>query len=477
MDGPAPLLALIVGLSVIGTAVVVLRVVLIVIHELGHALAGLTMGMPAREISIGAGEARARAEVGGVQLTLRRLGVGFVGYVLLRPTGSFAFRVRHSIVLLAGVGAEVVVWFVVVGEPFPPAPVWIASLDGAFIYGVITFTLFLLIIHDVIANLVPMTIGGVANDGIRLVAVLNPRNSIEQQHRQHQQLYRLAQAVLDLERGQVEEALVRLDAELAAATSADPFDPGASDPARLERRLIQRIRASSLIQLLRYDEAVEASAEAWSGARAAADGDLKLENEAVECGGLHAYALALAGSDLDRALELAVADVARDRSPATRHTLGAVLVHGADPARGVDLLTATLPAAPTDVDRMETHRFLAIGRWQLGEIAAASDHVRSAIEAYPAAADHRLQDLPEAIRPPRPRPEPSAPPDGGHLASMGQGEPDGDHSGQDDRGHGGSAEPPDQQRHIRGGGAIDQPDHGLEPGQDPGHGRDAGHAG
>ncbi len=147
-------------------------------------------------------------------------------------------------------------------------------------------------------------------------------------------------------------------------------------------------QGSALLQLGRYPEAIlvsEQQLELFEGMDLPdVDGAPEARAKATaELGATLAYGLALDGSQLSRALELAESAVEANPSEAVLGTVGAVLVQVGREREGIEILKETLLIAPTALDKFETHRFLALGHRALGEVEAAIDHCQRALAIRP----------------------------------------------------------------------------------------------
>jgi tetratricopeptide (TPR) repeat protein len=84
---------------------------LLVLHELGHALAARLVGWKVTEIAIGFGRELRRFRIGAMRVRLRALPVE--GYVQFSPNSTERARIKHAFVYLAGPLTELLVLAVV----------------------------------------------------------------------------------------------------------------------------------------------------------------------------------------------------------------------------------------------------------------------------------------------------------------------------------------------------------------------------
>ncbi|MCB1203440.1 MAG: M50 family metallopeptidase [Verrucomicrobiae bacterium] len=91
-------------------------VVLLVVHEFGHALVARALGWRVEKVSIGTGRVRAEYRLLGLPVEFRTLPLS--GYVVPRPLDLRLPRVKHFLIYAAGPGVEllsVALWVVILG--------------------------------------------------------------------------------------------------------------------------------------------------------------------------------------------------------------------------------------------------------------------------------------------------------------------------------------------------------------------------
>lgn len=163
---------------------VVARLLLVGVHEAGHALAAAALGWRVRRVVIGLGKAALRWTVRGVPVRIARFPIG--GYVALKPRHLRQVRVRSALIYFAGPGAELAVLAVIVAlvgfgtlttRHVDP---WIVAAQAASAA----------IVLDVVTNLIPIAFAArmdpraplQVTDGLGMImSFVWPRSVFEQQ--------------------------------------------------------------------------------------------------------------------------------------------------------------------------------------------------------------------------------------------------------------------------------------------------------
>ena len=122
--------------------VIALWIPMLVVHELGHALAAKALGWRVREIVIGFGRELWRGQIGETRLSIRLAPVE--GYVLPEPATPEGIRWKSALIYAAGPGAEFLVlgfvlavfgWDTVFGATDTLLEVSLRSLAIVILYG------------------------------------------------------------------------------------------------------------------------------------------------------------------------------------------------------------------------------------------------------------------------------------------------------------------------------------------------------
>jgi Peptidase family M50 len=134
-------------------------VLLIVTHELGHALVGKALGYRIFEVSVGAGPRLVDVPLGRTRVVVRLLPIG--GHTLLAPRSARLLPARDVFVALAGafVNLFMVLW------------AFTADLSNAFTFGIVLIGS-AVVVENLIPRRVTNAIGVVQSDGLRAALAL-----------------------------------------------------------------------------------------------------------------------------------------------------------------------------------------------------------------------------------------------------------------------------------------------------------------
>ena len=163
----------VVKLSVLGIALA--WVPLLMLHELGHALAGWLAGWRIQEIVIGFGRELAQFRVGGCLVRLRAAPVE--GYVVPSPTDVRHARWKSAFIYAAGPGAELAVvglLWVLMGERL--------TRPATELHWILLQSIAVAAAMGVIFNLLPLPSGGGVRDGLGILASLAVSDQAFQHH-------------------------------------------------------------------------------------------------------------------------------------------------------------------------------------------------------------------------------------------------------------------------------------------------------
>jgi hypothetical protein len=322
-------------------------VIVLVAHELGHALVGRVLGVRVYEVALGYGPRLARVRLGRTEVDVRMLPFG--GNTVMVPAHPAPLRMALGVLAgpLANLAVVVVTVFV-----WPRSGPWVAPL-------VIANTIVL------VGNLWPMKVatplGRVASDGLAIVTLLRaPSDELSQMDA----IRHAAEAATALKRRDPAAAVRYAEAGLAAHPdhralrhylTVGLIRMGRFDTARAQ---LQSLLASDGVEP--HQRAIDLNNLAWTdlmsddpglldeAVAASEEAQRKLAwNPAVK--GTRGYALIQAGRVADGVLLARRAyDTHRDRSD--RATSACVVAIGA--ARGRDLATArAMLAAAARLDR------------------------------------------------------------------------------------------------------------------------------
>lgn len=180
---------------------IVFWAIMLVWHELGHAMMARLLGWHVGEISIGFGPRLWAGHVGRTRLSVRL--VPIEGYVLPAPANTQGARLKSALIYAAGPGSELLLlgamiaflgWDTVFNDASTPGPIALKTLAIVIIWGAGL-------------NLIPFSIGGGVSDGLGiLLAPFLTRETIEQRMLTLDQIEvdRLANA------GETDQALAQL---------------------------------------------------------------------------------------------------------------------------------------------------------------------------------------------------------------------------------------------------------------------------
>ena len=147
---------------------------MLVLHELGHAVAARLCGWEVREIVIGFGRVIWQGRLGGTRIRVKLAPVE--GYVLPVPTGRGAFRLKSAFVYAAGPGAELLLLGLLLA---------VFGVDGIFndsdaVAPIALQSLAIVILLGAGFNLLPFHTEGAVSDGLGILsAPFLTRESIE----------------------------------------------------------------------------------------------------------------------------------------------------------------------------------------------------------------------------------------------------------------------------------------------------------
>ena len=362
-----------------------ISLLLVVIHEVGHLVAAYLVGGVPTELSIGAGDPRRTFSLGSLDLTIRKkpLAGGRVEFAVVQGAQH---RWRMVTIFLAGLALETAFWIVVFLPGMSFDSVSVAHPVPSLATILSLWAVIVLVLH-VVVNLTPHVSNGLPTDGMNLLMLASgqwrtvcwSRAAIAD----NQRIVRLTRA------SRYEDVLDLVERRLGQGRTSEGFDvPGVVDNDSAWLFTLGAYKSNALLQLGRYPESIRMSEQQCDlfGAMGVPemDGMPEAREKAVaSLGNSLAYGLALDGSQLERALALAVAAVEVDASEATLGTLGAILVQVGREGEGIDILNKTLHIAPTDLDKFETHRFLALGYRAEGDVEAAIGHCEQALALCP----------------------------------------------------------------------------------------------
>jgi hypothetical protein len=132
---------------------------LIVTHELGHALVGRALGYRIFEVSVGLGPRLVNVALGRTRVVVRILPIG--GHTLLAPRSARLLPARDVFVALAGAGVNLftVLWALT------------ADLSNAFTFGILLVGS-AVVVENLLPRRVTNPIGVVQSDGLRAALAL-----------------------------------------------------------------------------------------------------------------------------------------------------------------------------------------------------------------------------------------------------------------------------------------------------------------
>lgn len=182
---------------------VIFWVIMLVVHELGHAGMARLLGWHVARISIGFGPVIWTGRAGPTKISVRLIPIE--GYVLPAPVTARGARWKSALVYAAGPGAELLI----LGLLIAWLGVDVVFSDAPTISAIALKTLAIVIIWGAGFNLLPFSVNGGASDGLGiLLSPFMTRDTIEQRL--------LALDELDVEAkaasGATDEALAMLDA-------------------------------------------------------------------------------------------------------------------------------------------------------------------------------------------------------------------------------------------------------------------------
>ncbi len=362
-----------------------ISLLLVVIHEVGHLVAAYLVGGVPTELSIGAGDPRRTFSLGSLDLTIRKkpLAGGRVEFAVVQGAQH---RWRMVTIFLAGLALETAFWIVVFLPGMSFDSVSVAHPVPSLATILSLWALLVVVLH-VLVNLTPHVSNGLPTDGMNLLMLAEDEWRTVCWSRaavaDNQQLARL------IRRGQYEHVLEQVERRFGQGMEGEGLDsPGVVDNDSAWFLFLSAYQSTALLQLGRYAEAIavsEQELDLFEMLELPESNGVEEERERIiaALGNSLAYALALDGSQLERALDLAEAAVEVDPSEETLGTLGAVLVQVGREGEGIELLNQTLRIAPTELDKLETHRFLALGYRAEGDVEAAIGHCEQALAICP----------------------------------------------------------------------------------------------
>ncbi|MFK8014923.1 MAG: site-2 protease family protein, partial [Gammaproteobacteria bacterium] len=338
---------------------VVLWGLMLVLHELGHALMARALGWRVAEMSIGFGPMLWRGSIGGTHVMLRLIPIE--GYVLPGPTDARGARLKSALIFAAGPGIEIALLVLLV--------LWLGT-DTVFNQSdqpalIALKTLAIVIIWGAGFNLLPFRVGDGVSDGLGIfLSGFMTDETVEQRvlFLDEREAMRLAQS------GDTDAALARLANLNRTATQEDR---------------LQRLRIELLSRSGRYTQA-RRELDAVIGQTPIVeltDVNLLHQEALVEMRAPHDAAIRT-DLALNRARRLAPAD-----SPMTAQlaiTRGIASVRQQRSARGGDELAAAYMLAPDQEDRARALGYLAL--------AAERCHDAEAAQRFTAAFEHINED-------------------------------------------------------------------------------------
>jgi hypothetical protein len=145
-------------LAILGPAIAVL-VVLVVTHELGHALVGRLLGYRIFEVSVGLGPRLLNVPLGRTRIVVRLFPIG--GHTLLAPKSDRLLPARDVFVALAGafVNVFVVLWALT------------ADLSNSFTFGIVLVGS-AIVVENLLPRRVKNPLGVLQSDGMRAALAL-----------------------------------------------------------------------------------------------------------------------------------------------------------------------------------------------------------------------------------------------------------------------------------------------------------------
>ncbi len=335
---------------------IVFWVVMLVWHELGHALMARFLGWHVGEISIGFGPLLWEGNVGRTRVIVRL--VPIEGYVLPAPDSARGARVKSALIYAAGPGSELLLLAVLVA--FLGFDTVFNDANTPALIGL--KTLAIVIIWGAGLNLIPFSIGAGVSDGLGiLLAPFLTRDAIEQR------MLTLDQIEMDrlANGGEIDAALQKLETMKQRTKQVDD---------------LQRREIALLTDANRYDDARRKLDRLLDG-RAV----VELDDVAL----LHLEAVVQSIAPQERALNV---DMAINRalrlapqSPSLHITRGVLTVKQARYEVGGNELASAYLRATTSRDRARALGYLAIAAHHVGardaerRFASAFEHINESV--------------------------------------------------------------------------------------------------
>lgn len=318
--------------------IVVALVVVLLVHELGHAAAGLAVGDPPAEISIGVGPTLLGVTFRGTRLVLRLLPLA--GHTLAASVAVGRSTARAAFVVSAGSAANLALAGILFAVT-PPGTwgrtvAWLSLATAAF-------------------NLVPLGAKGAATDGLLLLRLVRDQ---AQDSSSPMAASALARAMAHERAGRLADAQAWCERALAA----QPDNTAAA--AFLAAVHLRRGAASQARRRLR--ELLE--------------GDLPLQRRALALNNLAWADLLLAHPDLLDEAAWAVTEACRTLpwEPAVQNTRGLLLIEQGRADEGLTVVGEALRDAVDRSSRASMHAVQAIGLARLGRLAPADRALQTA---------------------------------------------------------------------------------------------------